>query len=508
MTETFKIEITDNLLANVDFRNRIVGVGKDGRPITEPVPDGMTDWFIRDAKMSGFAARITGRARPGATGGIKLYAQRKLAGRPCRFPCGDWPETPLAKARKIAEAALARMKLGEDPNQIKKDNVAKVVEAREKAKLTFGYVLARDAIKREAHDAASTKRDRADVAKWMGELRIWRMPIGSVTHEILGEAIDAIIQQRGAPSAVKCWRYARAAWNRLPSAETPPVDPFAEWIKAGGELPKIESRQTVIDTDDVQGKNWLKSIADLRSLEGSRAYPTRVMADYILLALCWGARRGEAARVKVSEVNFEKEFVVFKDTKNKKSHYFPLTQGCATILKARISDNNIPRGRDVRRATKGESHYIPEWIFPSVKRGKHLVEPRSALETAEKSSGIKIAMHDLRRAFAGEIAADVLGEKKGDFGLVKIAMNHADMQNDVTQGYIMVKARLKMLRSIYEDHERRVFQAAGLAAFLPNKEYKPVIRKDGEEYIVTFGDIELRAPSAKEAKALALEIAT
>jgi integrase len=470
MTEPQKTPLTDDLLNTVDFRNRLIGIGADGKIITEPTPAGMTDWFIRDAILPGFSARITGKARPGEGKGIRFYAQRKLAGKPCRFACGDWPETSLKKARESAVKALGLMANGQDPNRTKKDAVAKVVDDREKAKLTFGFVLSRDALKRAEHDAASTKRDRADVAKWMGDLRIWRMPIGSVTHEILGDVIDAIKKQRGASSALKCWRYARAAWNRLPSADTPSVDPFAEWMKAGGKLPEIKRRQTVIDTDDRQGKDWLKAVAALRNAEGSRGFPSRVMADYILLSLCWGARRGEASRVRVQDIDFEREFVVFTETKPGRSHYFPLTKGCAAIIKRRIDDNNLPRGRDIRKALKGDPYYVPEWLFPSSKRGVHLSEPRSALGTAQTASGLKITMHDLRRAFAGEVAADVLGgDTKGDFGLVKLAMNHADMSNDVTQGYIMVKARLRMLRPIYEAHERRVLEAAGLESLLPKQ---------------------------------------
>lgn len=273
---------------------------------------------------------------------------------------------------------------------------------------------------------------------------------------------------------MKCWRYARAAFNRLPSDQAPAVDPFSEWLKAGGVLPEVKRRQTVIDTDDRQGKDWLKAVAALRGAEGSRGYPSRVMADYIILALCWGARRGEASRVKTGDVDFEREFVVFRDTKSKRDHFFPLTPGCAAILKARIKDNDKPRGRDVRKAAAGEPHHIPEWVFPSAKRGKPLTEPRSALGTAETASGIKITMHDLRRAFAGEVAADVLGNQKGDFGLVKVAMNHADLANDVTQGYIMLKSRLRMLRGIYEEQERRVFKAAGLTSMLPADARDPV----------------------------------
>lgn len=62
------------------------------------------------------------------------------------------------------------------------------------------------------------------------------------------------------------------------------------------------------------------------------------------------------------------------------------------------------------------------------------------------------------------------GKSTGSFGLVKVALNHADMQNDVTQGYIMCKPRLKMLRSIYLAQERRVFSAAGLDHLLPKQE--------------------------------------
>ena len=471
MTDTKKIPITDNLLMSVDFRTRIVGVGPDGKLITEPTPDGMTDWFIRDSILAGFAARITGKARPGNMEGIKLYAQRKLMGRPCRFPCGSWPETTLSSARKTAGAALLKMMNGEDPNQVKKENHAKVVADRAKAKLTFGLVLTRDALKRSTYDAEKTKQDRADVEKWLKELKIWRMPIAEVTHEILSDMMKTIEDKRGKATALKCWRYSRAAWNRLPSEVMPPVDPFEEWKKTGGILPVILRKKTAFDTEDKQGKEWIKAVAKLREIEGARGYPSRVMADYILLALCWGARRGEAARTCIQDVDFEHEFVVFRDTKNKRDHFFPLTPGCAAILKRRIEDNNTPRGRDVRKASKGEEYYIPEWIFPSAKRGKHLVEPRSALDEAKASSGLKISMHDLRRAFAGEITADVFGKDGAkDFGLVKLAMNHTEMANDVTQGYIPLKFHLRTLRPIYETHERRVFSAAGLDHLLPKQE--------------------------------------
>jgi integrase len=458
-----KLVLTDSILERIRFDQRVIGQKADGTLITVPLPEEMTDWFLRDAKLSGFAVRITGK-------GLRFYAQRKLAGRPCRFDCGAWPETSLSKARKTAEDALAKMKLGQDPNLEKKKAIAEVRQERQRARETLGAIFARDIITQAENDAAKTQRDRKDVQKWIEDMTIWREPIHELSPDHLDEMMTALRTQRGDATALKVWRYLRAAWNRLDSTEQPDRDPFADWLKKH-KLPEIKRRQTVIHTDDDTGKQWLQAVATMRNLAGGRNYAKRVMADYVILSLCWGARRSEAAALKVSDVDFEREFIVFRETKNTRDHYFPLTPGVAALLRHRIEDNNLPRGRDVKKALRGEPTYIPEWVFPSPKRGVHLVEPRAALDLGQAAAGMRITMHDLRRGFAGEVAADALvddeGNIKGDFGLVKIAMNHADMKSDITQGYVMVKPRLKMLRPIYLAHERRVFKAAGLDAFLP-----------------------------------------
>ena len=461
-----KLPFTDKLLLALSFENRVLGRNDNGSLKTTPTPQSMTDWFLRDATMPGFSVRVTKK-------GLRFYAERKLAGRPCRFDCGEWPQTSLTKARKTAEAALSKMKLGQDPNLEKKREIASVIDARARERLTFGFAMERDAKNQIATDAKGTAKDRRDVQKWIQELKIWRTPLHNVSAQSLQEMMQEVSSARGAPSSVKVWRYSRAAWNRLPANETPSVDPFAEWLKAH-TLPVIKRRQTTISTDEKQGREWLKAIAALRDNDGSRAFAHRVMADYIILALCWGARRSEAAELRVENINFEREYVVFRDTKNGKDHFFPLTPGCAAILHRRIEDNQAPRGRDVKKAKKGAEYYVPEWAFPSRIRGKHLTEPAGALAIGEGASGLEIDMHDLRRSFAGEVAADVMegadGKSTGSFGLVKVALNHADMQNDVTQGYIMCKPRLKMLRSIYLAQERRVFSAAGLDHLLPKQE--------------------------------------
>lgn len=458
-----KVPFTDALLEKIRFENRVIGINQDGSLRTVPLNPGMTDWFLGDSKLPGFSVRVTGK-------GLRFYAQRKLGGRPCRFDCGDWPATSITKARQTADAALATMKSGKDPNLEVKKNIAEVKVARAKAKETLGLTFARDALTQAETDAPSTKRDRKDVQKWIEGWPVWRTPIHELTPDDLNDMMSTARKQRGDASAVKIWRYLRAAWNRLDSTEQPDRDPFADWLKKH-QLPVIKRRQTVIHTDDDTGQAWLQAVATMRNLTGGRNFAKRVMADYIILTLCWGARRSEAASLKVSDVDFKNEYIVFRDTKNTRDHFFPLTPGVATVLRQRIEDNNMPRGRDVRKVLKGEETYIPEWVFPSPKRGTHLVEPRAALNLGQAASGMRITMHDLRRGFAGEVATDALVDKdgniKGDFGLVKIALNHADIKSDVTQGYIMVKPRLKMLRPIYLAHEKRVFKASGLGDLLP-----------------------------------------
>ena len=152
--EPQKLILTDKLLEQIRFEQRIVGLQPDGSLQTIPVPEGMTDWFLRDAKLPGFSVRVTGKS-------LRFYAERKLAGRPCRFACGAWPETSIGKARKNAEHALAMMKLGQDPNLQKKKYIAEVKHERKLAKKTLGAMFANDI----SVQAEVTRRQHTGIAK-------------------------------------------------------------------------------------------------------------------------------------------------------------------------------------------------------------------------------------------------------------------------------------------------------------------------------------------------------
>lgn len=453
-----KIPFNDKTLlqiARLSFEQRPIGVSPTGTVLTAPPPANATDYFVRDANMKGFSLRITAKSRV-------FYAERKLAGKPCRFPCGDFPATSLKAAQAKAAIALAQMAQGIDPNHTVKDNRKATAERYERDKLTFGFVVKRDAERQEPTDAPSTAKDRRDVMQWVGKTKIWNLPVHDVTHDDLKAMMDHLTATISGATALKCWRYTRAAWSRMSSAEEPPTNPFDEYLKTY-RLPQAKRRTTALDTDDTQSQNWLRAIAAMRTNPvGQRPWTRRIMADYILLSLAFGARKSESASLRWSDIDFERKFVQFRDTKNGSTHCFPLTDFCAQLLRDLKAHNETPRGRDVKRAKRGETIEYPEWVFPSERRGLHLTEPRNVLLLADEGSGLKIRMHDLRRSFAGSVAETVMKDGTQAFGLVKIAMNHADQKSDITQTYIGIKPKLNMLRPVYVAHERRIFEAAGM----------------------------------------------
>lgn len=475
-----KIPFVDKTLiqiAKLPFGLRPIGIDEKGILVTEQVPAGQADYFIRDSLMRGFALRITATRKT-------YYAIRKLGTKTVRVVCGEFPTTPLRAAQKKATDALAEIAAGIDPNQKVRTTRTATLEEGERLKLTLGVVVERDKEQQEPTDAKGTKRDRRDVARWVKENApaVWNKPVHLIGENDIRTMMQALVGNISGATALKCWRYTRAAWGRMPHAEQPAMNPFDEYLKRN-KLPQVKGRTGYVPTDEEQGKVWLRAIASMRTTPtGRRPWTKRVMADYVILSLIWGARRNETAPLLWTDIDFERRFVRFRDTKNSTDHIFPLTPGAEEILRQRKKDNATVRGRDVARAKRGEPIEVSPYVFPSERRGFHLTEPQGALDignaaTAKKAvkgkdpqpaeKGLRIMMHDLRRTFAGEIATDVMtggedGKAKGDFKLIKLAMNHSDMNSDVTVNYIMIRPKLAMLRPLYEAHERRILIACGI----------------------------------------------
>lgn len=468
-----KIPFTDKtlrLIFALPFEQRPVGIADDGSIVTEAVPATMTDYFVKDATLPGFNLRVQ------RSGTRSFVAEKKLGARPCRFKCGEYPSTSLTDARAKAKAALNIIATGRDPNL----EVRAAKQATEKKqvvqRLTFYRMMQRDAERRAdgaegKRDTFNTARDRKNTLKVVKRYAIATMPIGDVTASDLDTLISTI-RKKHPTTAIKVWRYARAAWGRLAADEAPAVNPFEEFLKSHDtSLPRPKRLTNVLPIEEQRGRDWLQRIAAQRfpetCLKTGHPWTRGVMADYILCTLCWGARKMEGMALQWSDVDFDRKIVIFRGTKNKTDHLFPLTPGVEAILRRRFDENAKPRGRDKELAKKGAIIPMSEYVFPTERRTAktgHITSVDSLLRHASNEGEVRCTLHDLRRTMAGEVALDILsGDKsgRGDFRLLKLALNHAEANSDVTATY-MVAHKLRVLAPVYEAHERRILGIAGI----------------------------------------------
>lgn len=396
---------------------------------------GAFDVIYRDTKQSNFGVR----ASPGA---ISFFVQRKMGGSTSfKRTLGTYPDLPLEMARKRALVWLGWMAEGKDPLLVIKEQRAATQEAQEKNRRTFGKVFDDYAAIKRKNSATATIMDREKIAKKLAATKLWHVPFDEITVDIVDAAISKEMDKHLA-TAWRIYRYARAAYAFEADKLQISGNPFSLWRKWKAPQ-EVARREGVLPTSDAAGQKWLRELVKLREHEQASV---AVTADYLLCLLLWGGRKTETQKLTIADVKFKDRMVVFRgrNTKNKRDHYFPLTPWAAEIVKARIEKNGERKGN---------------WVFPSRIEGKSLVEIRPVLAMLEKASGLAINAHDLRRTFASELT----GETNANLFLVKSAMNHAGVTQDVTVGYIAIKAKVDALRPAYEARERRLRKLSGSA---------------------------------------------
>jgi integrase len=126
-----------------------------------------------------------------------------------------------------------------------------------------------------------------------------------------------------------------------------------------------------------------------------------------------GLRRGEAGRLRWSDVDLEDRTLHLKTTKNGEAITLPLSTYVHTVL--------------VRR----QQNILSTYVFPGRDGRGPLVEPKKQIARVIEHSGIVYTLHDLRRTFI--TIAESLDISPY---AIKRLVNHK-MSNDVTSGYIV-----------------------------------------------------------------------
>ncbi len=400
-------------------------VEKSARPVKG-------DIIIRDTKITGFGVRIS----PGA---ISFFAQSKMGRISKKRTIGSFPDWSVEQARDEAEKWKIKMRGGEDPLVEKYKKLQESQSELERMRHTFGKAFEEYIELKRDQSADLTNKDRAKVVKKIERTALWNAPLADVGVMVIRDALQPIFAKSPA-NGWRVYRHCRAAYAWAAPSSGLAGNPFSAWRKE--RKPKaLERRQKILQTEDAAGQAWLKELVRLRADKNSYI---SITADYLICVLLWGGRKTETQKLKSHDIDFKNQIVEFRseNTKSRRSHFFPLTAWAASILKERIEKNGEIEG---------------DWVFPSRVQGKHIVDIRRVLELLQEASSLQIGAHDLRRTFASELTRDT----GANLFIVKVAMNHASISQDVTAGYIDIKTKVDALRPAYEMRERRLMRLAG-----------------------------------------------
>ena len=194
---------------------------------------------------------------------------------------------------------------------------------------------------------------------------------------------------------------------------------------------KLERRESFIES--TQLKAWFEAVNSL-DIEGTKTM--------LILGMFTGARKGELASLKWSDVDLENGTVLFRITKNGKLLFVPLAGFVVNVLK-----------EYQEKLYSGEDGYV----FPSHGKSGHLKDPRGAKARITEQSGVNFMMHDFRRGFltyANAVEIPVWTQKR--------LVNHA-LPTDVTHGYVQFE--IPVLRQAVEAIAVYILSNAGL--FVP-----------------------------------------
>jgi len=286
-----------------------------------PAPLGkrITHW---DAAKPSFGCRITDR------GVISFFVMRRMHGnpRPVRVVLGRYPDISLARARKLAAAALGDLVSGVHPKEREREQ--RLAEAKRQMN-TFAALT--EAFLRRP--AAAQQRTADDIAKTIKRHLIprWGARIAAEIKRSDAIAMLEEIDQRSGPYmaaralALASSIYRFAITRELGNITSNPC----QFIKPSEFVGAMAPRQRVL-TDSEIALFWRATTGEIRNRIES-TYPGGPFARFLLLT---AVRRSEAARMTWSEVDLDNALWVIPAhrTKSGALHEVPLSGMAVDLL--------------------------------------------------------------------------------------------------------------------------------------------------------------------------------
>jgi len=356
--------------------------------------------FLWDSTVPGLGVRATAKSKA-------FIYQNRLDGKALRVTIGDVKTWGIDEARAEARRLGTLVDQGIDPRLEKKQRLADVREAQKESKradATVGdawseYIEARKPRWGEHH-----LKDHLKISKAGGEPRkrgkgktqpgvltpLMPVKLADIDSHTVGqwlqrEAKDRPTQARLAFSLLRAFLH----W----CDDQPRFQGLARPDACSNRLAKQTLPRKGVKVDCLQREQlpaWFSAVQQIHN---------PVISAYLQILLLTGARRGELATLKWSDVDTRWGSLAIHD-KVEGERVIPLTPCVAFLV------DSLPRRN--------------EWVFssPTAKSG-HLVEPRAQHTRALKVAGIEgLTLHGLRRSFGTlsewvEVPAGIVAQIQG-----------------------------------------------------------------------------------------------
>jgi integrase len=291
-----------------------------------------------------------------------FFVYRKIEGRPERIILGRFPDLSVENARKLAFETNALIAQGKNPNR-EKNKLKKELTLNE---LFLQYF--------ERHAKLHKKSWKTDEKLYRLYLARWDRRRLSSIHRSEIESLHAKVgKEHGIYAANRMITLLGVMFNKA-------IDWGWEGTNSAVGIKKFReiSRERFLAGDELP-----------RFFEALKEEHNRTLADFFMLGILTGARRGNLLSMTWQDINLDQATWCIPETKNGSSLLVPLSPEATVILKERLKEKQN------------------NWVFPSsTSRSGHLEEPKSAWKRILKRAKLQnLRIHDLRRTLGSWQAA-------------------------------------------------------------------------------------------------------
>lgn len=374
----------------------------------DEIPSGEKRIEINDDQVRGLSVRRSGTDR------LSFYVRRKCKGQSLRVFIGRYPEVSIEQARKKANEILYNIanETLMTPADKKALQIASTSADAPKTPTVYElfdlYINNHAAVHCVRHEEM-----RKDFKRYVWD---WRnRPYTSISKLDVLSRFNLVRQKNGPMAANHMLILMRAAmnWNiRNGIIETNP------W--AGVKQNKIQPRERFLMPDEMKAFFAALKLQD------------ETFQDYVLISLYTGARRTNVLEMRWEDINFQLAVWRIPKTKNKDSHYVPLTAAAMELLRRRSETRS------------------GAWVFPGKKPNSHLVEPMKAWRRMLKKAEItNLRLHDLRRTLGSYMAMSnqnikIISQALGHKSMASTEIYTKLMHDPVRLGMESAQAQIRM----------------------------------------------------------------